>query len=205
MTHRADWSLKLKIAVGVVGVTCSTVALRVPHTGATEDSYIRSHTESESNRDSRINERRSIEADRCEATDEHGHHDDSHRDDDRSRSGPGRGPGERDVDHGRDDDARHRHGPIPQPSPDGILLQDLTVDVRATDLLKVDRRGRVIAAATNTGCVPRRGDDVFLIRPDGSAVQTAEFDFNSCRWLGNFRTPGVFQPQSCNSEHRTHG
>jgi hypothetical protein len=204
MTHLANWSWKLKIAAGVVGVSVGTLGVHAPYTGATEDSYVSSHMESESNRDSRIQERRTIEADSCRASNDHGQHDDgdSRQGDDRGRSqlGASRNDDSSDDHGGGGDD--HNHHPDPNPPPSsGMVLQTVTVSVHATDLLKVDRRGRVVEAATNTGCVPRQGDDVFLLLPNGSVVQTADFDLKSCQWLGDFRLPGVFQPQSCNAEH----
>ena len=205
MTHMTDWSWKLKIAAGVVGMSFGTFGVHAAHTGATEEPYIRSHTESESNRDSRIHERRVIEADSCRATNDHAHDDgDSHHDDGRGRTSlrGGRNDDGSSDDRGGGDD--HHHHPGPNPPPSGMLQQILTVGVHPTDLLKVDRRGRVIAAATNTGCVPRQGDDVFLFRPDGSGVLTTSFDFVSCRWMGNFSIRGLYQPQDCTGEHGGH-
>jgi len=104
------------------------------------------------------------------------------------------------ADDGRGDDHRARRGPRPVAS--GGLQQSVVVRVPPTVLLRVDSSGRVIAAATNTGCVPSEGDDVFVFRPDGSIHQTTTFDVESCDWSGNFTVPGQFQTQVCRgSEH----
>jgi hypothetical protein len=71
----------------------------------------------------------------------------------------------------------------------------ITVTVPRTVLLRMDKRGHIIAAATNTGCPPQAGDDVYVISPDGSIARSAAVDIASTRWVGNFATPGAFEPQ----------
>jgi hypothetical protein len=70
------------------------------------------------------------------------------------------------------------------------------VAVPATVFLRVDEGGRVTAAATNTGCVPRSGDGVYAFQPSG-LITAAGFDVTSCHWTGDFTIAGRFQPQSC--------
>ena len=64
-------------------------------------------------------------------------------------------------------------------------------------LLRVDGSGRVIGAATNTGCAPRHGDDVFYVRPDGTVVPAPAGAVDACDWVGDFTAADGFQPQHC--------
>jgi hypothetical protein len=61
--------------------------------------------------------------------------------------------------------------------------------------LRLDARGSVAAASTNTGCRPRRGDRMVIVGDDGGSrearateVATALADFRS----GDWRAPGVW-------------
>lgn len=79
------------------------------------------------------------------------------------------------------------------PSPDDVVT-------RPTVFVEVDGTGRIVAAATNTGCAPRRGDDAFLVRPDGDIVQSMADVIAHCEWTGDFTVPGRFQAQSCGTQ-----
>ena len=133
-----------------------------------------------------------------------------HRDDDRGHdSGDHGGRGHDDRGHedrGHDDDRRPdhhdhhggNHGP-------GLGLQQMiSVRVPPTILLRVDKLGRVTAAATNTGCQPSKQDDVFLLRPNGAIEPTTLLHVDRCDWTGDFSVPGRFQPQWCNAALHRH-
>jgi hypothetical protein len=75
----------------------------------------------------------------------------------------------------------------------------ISVSVPATTILRIDKHGRVIAAATNTGCVPSRSDDVFVFRPDGTLAPTNARVIDRCDWRGDFTVSGRYQPQDCNA------
>ena len=77
----------------------------------------------------------------------------------------------------------------------GGSAQTITVDIPATVFLRIDKLGRVTEAATNTGCHPRHGDDVYLFAPDGSVTLTKSINLDSVTWFGDFSLPGEFQPQ----------
>jgi hypothetical protein len=84
------------------------------------------------------------------------------------------------------------------PAPPSASGQDagaaVGVTVRPTALVHVDARGRVTAAWTNTGCAPRRTDDLFVHRVDGS-IRPGDRDLAARRWIGDFRNPGVLVAQ----------
>ena len=71
----------------------------------------------------------------------------------------------------------------------------IAVTVPAVALLRVDARGRIIAAATNTGCRPRQGDIAYVVQPDGSLVADHRVRPDIVDWTGDFRVPGRMQPQ----------
>lgn len=71
----------------------------------------------------------------------------------------------------------------------------VTVSVPGTALLRTDRGGHVVAAATNTGCAPRPSDDILLVRPDGTFAPAPSSQMANRRWFGDFTDPGVFQTQ----------
>jgi hypothetical protein len=75
--------------------------------------------------------------------------------------------------------------------------QTMAVSVPRTVLLRVDSSGQVTAAATNTGCAPRKLEDVFVFRLDGTVSPDTDFDVDACAWTGDFSVPGQFQDQSC--------
>lgn len=74
--------------------------------------------------------------------------------------------------------------------------QSLVVQVPATALIKVESGDRVVAAMTNTGCAPRTGDDVYIVRPDGTIERAPTSQMADRRWLGDFTVPGVYVSQT---------
>lgn len=79
--------------------------------------------------------------------------------------------------------------------PAGEAGGNVTVSVPATALLRTDRGGHVVAAATNTGCAPRPSDDIVLVRPDGTFEPAPSPQMANRRWFGDFTAPGIYQPQ----------
>lgn len=79
------------------------------------------------------------------------------------------------------------------PAETGVTI---TVAVPPTAVLRVDATGRVLAAMTNTGCVPGVGDDVYLRWPDDTVTVCTTLDVSSARWVGDFTQPGEFVPQN---------
>ena len=70
----------------------------------------------------------------------------------------------------------------------------IAVAVPRTALLEIDAAGEVVAAATNTGCAPRPGDDVFVRTASGDLV-AGDPALLARAWVGDFRAVGVYQPQ----------
>lgn len=70
----------------------------------------------------------------------------------------------------------------------------VSVRVPRTALVEIDAAGRVVAAATNTGCAPRLGDDVYLRTATGDLVP-GDPALLTRAWVGDFREAGVYQPQ----------
>lgn len=98
---------------------------------------------------------------------------------------------------GRDDRGRGR----PRPVVSGNGLQQIAkVAIPATTFLRVDQKGRLTEAATNTGCQPSKQDDMFLLKPDGKIVPVTAAQVERCNWTGDFRVSGRFQRQSCRAE-----
>ena len=62
--------------------------------------------------------------------------------------------------------------------------------------LEVDEAGRLLAAATNTGCAPRTGDTVVARRPDRTVVAEVTIDLDEVAWVGDFTEPAVLVPQT---------
>ena len=73
--------------------------------------------------------------------------------------------------------------------------QQVTVQVPATVLLKLDAAGHVVEAATNSGCAPRLTDDVYLIDPDGTVHAADANVLLGHQWVGDFTAAGVYQRQ----------
>ncbi|MEI8083156.1 MAG: hypothetical protein WCI74_15065 [Actinomycetes bacterium] len=82
--------------------------------------------------------------------------------------------------------------------------QSIRVQVPDVAMLKVDAKGKVLAAATNTGCTPRNGDLVYLYAANGTVTQSTTFHLGDRRWTGDFRTPGVFQAQATRGSTQSH-
>jgi hypothetical protein len=74
----------------------------------------------------------------------------------------------------------------------------VSVQIPSIVMVRVDRHARVLAVATNSGRAPRQGDLVYLYGPDGSVTQSFTFRITGHHWRGDFRQPGVFQPQAAN-------
>jgi hypothetical protein len=79
--------------------------------------------------------------------------------------------------------------------PSTVPQQNITVVVPPIALLRVDKTGRVFAVATNTGCAPRIGDQLFVVRGDGSISVTRLSKLTQRRWVGDFTAPGVYVAQ----------
>ena len=111
---------------------------------------------------------------------------------------------------GHDDDRGHDHGGHQDDGHDdddgpstgaGMLQQVISVRVPASTFIRLDKSGRIIAAATNTRCQPSNQDEVFLIRPGGAVEPTTTIHIADCKWIGDFTVPGRFQPQDCRLDH----
>lgn len=74
------------------------------------------------------------------------------------------------------------------------MVQQVAVSVPRTALLEIDAVGEVVAAATNTGCAPRPGDDVYVRTASGDLV-AGDPALLTRTWVGDFREAGVYQPQ----------
>lgn len=81
------------------------------------------------------------------------------------------------------------------------LQQTVVVSLHATAFLRVSGSGEITAAATNTGCPPRKGDEIFLFQPGGKIVPTTTITAAACDWTGAFSVPGRFYPQHCSADH----
>jgi hypothetical protein len=76
----------------------------------------------------------------------------------------------------------------------GGVTQTIMVTVERVAILKLDSRGKVKAAETNTGCAPHAGDRIYIVQADGSLVEAPKFDLERTKWTGDFRNFG-FIPQ----------
>lgn len=72
----------------------------------------------------------------------------------------------------------------------------LKVTIPPVAWLEVDEAGRLVAAATNTGCAPRTGDTVVARRPDRTVVRELTIDLDEVAWVGDFTEPAVLEPQT---------
>ena len=77
----------------------------------------------------------------------------------------------------------------------GLNVPRVAVQIPATVLLKLDAAGRVVEAATNSGCAPRLTDDVYEIEPDGTVHGADANVLLGHQWVGDFTAAGVYQPQ----------
>ncbi|MGZ4739765.1 MAG: hypothetical protein ACXVLM_11150 [Ilumatobacteraceae bacterium] len=84
------------------------------------------------------------------------------------------------------------------------LQQVIEVGVPRTVFVRVDKSGHITAAATNTGCPPRTGDDFFVFRPSGKVEPTATINAAACNWSGAFAVAARFYPQHCTTNHSRH-
>jgi hypothetical protein len=75
------------------------------------------------------------------------------------------------------------------------VAQQINVAVPATALIRIDHAGRIAAALTNTGCAPRTGDDIYIVRADGSVDPTPIHELPSPQWFGDFTVAGVYVSQ----------
>jgi len=80
----------------------------------------------------------------------------------------------------------------PDPAAGSVTIH---VTIPPVAWLEVDETGRLIAAATNTGCAPRTGDEVFVRRPDRTLVEVT-VDLDTIAWVGDFTQPAVLVPQT---------
>jgi hypothetical protein len=117
--------------------------------------------------------------------------------DDRGRNGH---DDDRGHDHGGQQDDGHGHDGGPSTG-SGMLQQVISVRVPASTFIRLDKSGRIIAAATNTRCRPSKQDEVFLLRAGGAVEPTTTIDVEDCKWIGDFTVPGRFQPQDCRVDH----
>lgn len=82
--------------------------------------------------------------------------------------------------------------------PDGVAAGAaqvaVSVGVRPTAMVYLDRDGEITAAWTNTGCAPRPTDDLYTRNADGT-IHPAGGDVARRRWSGDFRDAGVPVPQ----------
>jgi len=80
----------------------------------------------------------------------------------------------------------------------GSVTGQVVVKVSITPMvwLEVDDEGRLLSAATNTGCAPRSGDDVVARRPDRSVLQHISIDLDSVGWVGDFTRLATLTPQA---------
>ena len=77
----------------------------------------------------------------------------------------------------------------------GEVSQALEVRVPRIAMVSYDRADRIDAVATNTGCAPRPGDEVYIVLDDGNLVAAPDFALDGIEWLGDFTAAGVFQAQ----------
>lgn len=110
------------------------------------------------------------------------------------------GRDDRGHDHGGHQDDGHGDDGGPSTG-SGMLQQVLSVRVPAATFIRLDKSGRIIAAATNTRCQPSKQDQVFLIRVGGAVEPTTTIHVEHCKWIGDFTVPGRFQPQDCRVDH----
>lgn len=75
----------------------------------------------------------------------------------------------------------------------GSVTQTVTVRVDRVAILRLDSKGRVKAAETNTGCAPRRGDRIYIVQADGSLVESPNFNLGATKWRGDFRNFGFIE------------
>jgi hypothetical protein len=77
----------------------------------------------------------------------------------------------------------------------GEVSQALEVRVPRIAMVSYDSGDRIAAVATNTGCAPRAGDEVYVVLDDGNLVAAPDFALDGIEWRGDFTAAGVFQTQ----------
>ncbi len=77
----------------------------------------------------------------------------------------------------------------------GEVSQVLEVRVPRIAMVSYDSGDRIAAVATNTGCAPRAGDEVYIVLDDGNLVAAPDFALDGIEWRGDFTAAGVFQAQ----------
>jgi hypothetical protein len=87
-----------------------------------------------------------------------------------------------------------RHRPSGASEPHALLNVELGVGLRSAAFLRLDLFGRIVAAATNTGCPPRQTDDLYVIW-GGKVQQTTDINISRLRWKGDFSAAGRYYPQ----------
>jgi hypothetical protein len=109
----------------------------------------------------------------------------------RGRADDGRG------DDGGDDDRRsgRQSATTSTTTATGHLLPDFSVGLAPTTFLRIDRRGRIVEAATNTSCRPTPGDTVYVAVPGGDIIEAPYLDLAAITWRGDFRVPAVYHRQ----------
>lgn len=93
--------------------------------------------------------------------------------------------------------------PAPTATPTGAAGTDtatvavkVTVTVPAVAWIEIDADGRLVAAATNTGCAPKDGDKLAVRGPDRHLLTDVAIDLGAIHWVGDFTEPGVLAPQA---------
>lgn len=76
------------------------------------------------------------------------------------------------------------------------VAMKVTVTVPAVAWIEIDAEGRLVAAATNTRCVPRLGDKLAVRGPDRRLLTDVTIDLGAIHWVGDFTEPGVLMPQT---------
>jgi hypothetical protein len=87
------------------------------------------------------------------------------------------------------------HHRPPQPTVRGLLLQQVGVGLRSAAVLRLDRFGRVVSAATNSGCPPQQTDDIYLTL-GGSTRLVTDVNISRVHWDGDFTEPGKYYGQA---------
>jgi hypothetical protein len=187
MSHVSRGHWMLRSIAGVVLIAAGAIGAQ--GSGAEATPYYPQVEESSKCRDGHDNEGHNEHDDHNDNDDEdHGHDKSGHRNTGKNR--------------GRDDRGRGGQG---HGNGGGTGLQQvIKVRVLATTFLRVDKKGRVTAAATNTGCAPSENDEVFLFQPNGT-IEASFGKIPDCDWSGDFTVAGRFQPQDCDRDHRGRG
>jgi hypothetical protein len=93
------------------------------------------------------------------------------------------------------DEAAATPAQVPTVGGGGEVSQALEVRVPRIAMVSYDSGDRIAAVATNTGCAPRAGDEVYVVLDDGNLVAAPDFALDGIAWRGDFTAAGVFQTQ----------